>query len=142
MSKRQCWKNQVSKEKGVPGPSFHLVRIVNNTTAFVLLEIFLFRKQTFCEMLFTFTFFFLHQIVRHLTQKFLSDTPDLQHCERRGIHCSGLCLSPRQHMHLFHKKAFIHALLILKKSSSYSAQLRGLQHLNSPESRYSLLGSF
>lgn len=37
-------------------------------------------------------FFFLHQIIRCLTQKFLSDTPDSQPCERRGIHCPGLCL--------------------------------------------------
>lgn len=72
-------------------------------------------------------FFFLHQIVRRLTQKFLSDTPDSQHCERRGIHCPGLCLSPRQPMHLIHKGEFILALLILKKSSSYSTSALGIR---------------
>lgn len=117
---KQGWKNQVAKEKGVLGPSCHFVRIVNNTTVFVSLEIFLFCKQTVKCCLLS-HLLFLHQILRHLTQKSLSDTPNSQHCEKRGIHCPGLCLSPRQHMYLIHKKAFILALLILKKSSSYSA---------------------
>lgn len=69
---------------------------------------------------------FLHQIIKCLTQKFLSGIPDSQHCERRDIHCPGLCLSPRQHMHLIHNKVKILALLILKKSSSYSSLALGI----------------
>lgn len=69
-----------------------VIRIVNNTTG---------SQTLFCWRYFCFEsrvsvkchsfshFFFLHQIFKCLTEKFPSNTPDLQHSERRGSLCPG-----------------------------------------------------